>query len=207
MRVSHPSFSRTGYLAQDSCAFTLPEFLTSMAIILLVIAGVLSSHIYGLRLYEFTRAKLGASDEARQAISKMMTEIREAKLLRIGTGNLTSFTEVGLDTPQVGNAIQIYPTVSTNGFVRYFWDASDSRLKRTTNGASYMAVVANSVSNQLVFTAEDAFGKVLTNNENNRVIGVTLQFYQLEYPSTKIGKGGLYDFYQLRTKITRRTLE
>ena len=48
---------------------------------------------------------------------------------------------------------------------------------------------------------------VLTNNENNRVIGLTLQFYQIQYPVIRIGPGELYDFYQLRTKITRRTLE
>jgi hypothetical protein len=59
----------------------------------------------------------------------------------------------------------------------------------------------------MVFTSEDFAGNVLNNNLNNRVIGVTLQFYQLEAPPVLIGPGSLYDFYQLRTKITRRALE
>ena len=67
--------------------------------------------------------------------------------------------------------------------------------------------MASAISNQVVFTAENHLGQVLTNNNNNRVIGLTLQFYQLQYPTINIGPGGLYDFYQLRTRITRRALE
>jgi hypothetical protein len=114
---------------------------------------------------------------------------------------------VGVDSLQKGSAIQVYPTSNTNSYVRYFWDAADKKLKRTTNGATYVSVVANSISNQLVFTSEDYTGMILTNNENNRVIGLTLQFYQLQYPAVAIGPGSYYDFYQLSTKITRRTLE
>jgi hypothetical protein len=80
-------------------------------------------------------------------------------------------------------------------------------LKRTTNGSTAVSIVANSITNQLVFTAENFKGQVLTDNENNRVIGLTLQFYQIAYPIVQIGPGSYYDFYQLRTKITRRALE
>jgi len=187
--------------------FTIAELMVTMTIVLLVMGGLLSAHFFGLRLFELTKAKLGASDEARAAISTLIQEIRSAKLLRIGNGSLTAFTEVGVDFLQRGSAIQVYPSINTNTFVRYFWDASDKKLKRTTNGATYVSVVANSISNQLVFTSEDYSGTILTNNENNRVIGLTLQFYQLQYPAVSIGPGNYYDFYQLSTKITRRTLE
>ena len=91
-------------------------------------------------------------------------------------------------------------------FVRYFRD-SDEKLKRVANGSPTPTVIASAISNQVVFTSEDFMGAVLTNNENNRVIGLALQFYQLEYPSVSIGPGNLYDSYQLRAKITRRALE
>ena len=181
--------------------------MVTMSIVLLVMGAVLSAHMFGLKLFQITKAKLGASDESRAAISSMISEIRSAKLIRIGDGSLSNFNEVGVNTLQKGSAVQIYASTNTNFFVRYFWDASDRKLKRTTNGSSYLSVVANSISNDLVFTAEDYNGAVLTNNENNRVIGLTLQFFQLQYPSVSIGPGGYYDFYQLRTKITRRTLE
>jgi hypothetical protein len=68
-------------------------------------------------------------------------------------------------------------------------------------------VVANAITNSMVFTSEDFSGTVISNNLNNRVIGLSLQFYQLQYPKVTIGPGSYYDFYQLRTKITRRALE
>jgi hypothetical protein len=162
--------------------------------------------VFGLHMLQLARSKMGASDEARAAIAKMMEEIRSAKLLRIGNGTLTDFTEVDVDTPQKGSSVQIFPTTNFNAYVRYFWDSEDKRLKRTTNGETYVFIVANSISNSLVFAAEDYSGTILTNNENNRVIAVNLQFFQLQYPSIPIGPGSIYDFYQLRTKITRRTV-
>jgi prepilin-type N-terminal cleavage/methylation domain-containing protein len=191
-------------------AYTLTEVMVTMAIVLLVMAAILSCHVFGMRLFEITKAKLGASDDARAAIGAMVLEIRAAKLVRIGSGDLATFNEAAVHTPQAGSAIQVYASTNTSTFVRYFWDASDQKLKRATNNAPDARVVASSVSNQMnqpVFTAEDFAGNVLTNSQNNRVIGLTLQFHQLQYPAVVIGPGHFYDFYQLRTKITRRTLE
>jgi prepilin-type N-terminal cleavage/methylation domain-containing protein len=190
-----------------SAAFTLTEMMIVCAILAVVMGGVIATHMAGMRMIEITKAKLGANDEARQGISLMIDEIRTAKLVKIGTGNLSTFTEVPVNTPQRGTAVQIYPSVQTNQFIRYFWDGSSRRLLRTTNGASSMSIVANSITNDIVFTAEDFKGTILTNNQNNRVIGLTLQFYQIQYPIVQIGPGQFYDFYQLRTKITRRALE
>ena len=208
MKLSTPHRARPGCSAgARNCGYTITELMVTMAIVLLVMGAVLSAHVFGMRLFEITKAKLGASDEARAAVSSMISEIRSAKLIRLGDGSLSNFTEVGVNVLQKGSAVQIYASTNLNSFVRYFWDASDRKLKRTTDAATYVSVVANSISNDLVFTAEDYNGVVLTNNENNRVIGLTLQFFQLQYPSVAIGPGGYYDFYQLRTKITRRTLE
>lgn len=170
-------------------AYTITELMVTMAIVLLVMGSVLTAHVFGMKLFEITKAKLGASDEARAAVSSMISEIRAAKLIRIGDGYLSSFTAAGVSAAQSGSAMQIYSSTNTNSFVRYCWDASDRKLKRTTNGATFVSVVANSISNDLVFTAEDFSGSVLTNNENNRVIGLTLQFYQLQYPAVSIGPG------------------
>ena len=208
MKFSTPHRARPGCSAgARNCGYTITELMVTMAIVLLVMGAVLSAHVFGMRLFEITKAKLGASDEARAAVSSMISEIRSAKLIRLGDGSLSNFTEVGVNVLQRGSAVQIYASTNLNSFVRYFWDASDRKLKRTTDAATYVSVVANSISNDLVFTAEDYNGVVLTNNENNRVIGLTLQFFQLQYPSVSIGPGSYYDFYQLRTKITRRTLE
>jgi hypothetical protein len=63
------------------------------------------------------------------------------------------------------------------------------------------------ITNQNIFTLETFNGQVLTNYNNKRVIGVTLQFCKLYFPSATIGPGSLFDFYQVRVRIARRTIE
>jgi type II secretory pathway pseudopilin PulG len=187
-------------------AMTLIEVTVSMAVFMLTLAGVIYAHLTGLKLNEIVKAKLGASDEARRAISKLVNEVRTSDYIRIGTGSVNSFTEAPPNTPQQGNALEIYPNrTNTSIFTRYFWDTE--RLKRTENGsATAVLVVANSINNQIVFTSENFDGTILTDKDDNRVIGLTLDFYALEYPSLPIGQGNYYDSYLLRTKMAKRAL-
>ncbi len=189
-----------------SRAFTLVEVLVTMISMLMLVGASMAAYIYGLRIVQFTKPKLSASDEARVAVSLMTDEIRSARAIKLGTGSITGFTEVAAFTAQQGSALQIYPTTNLNRFIRYYWDSADKKLKRTTNGTSATLIVANSVSNALVFRAEDNQGNLLSNNFNNRVIAMSLQFYQIQYPVMAVGPGNYYDFYQLRAKMTRRTL-
>jgi len=180
--------------------------MVTMAIFLFILSGMITSYMYGLRMFEITKPKLSASDDAREAINKLVDEIRAAKLVRIGSGSLNSFTEVGVNSPQIGSAIQVYPTADTNSFVRYFWDGAEQKLKRMQSGAVTYAVMCHSVTNSQVFTSEDFAGNIHSNNVNNRVIGLNLQFNQIQYPIMPVGPGNYYDFYELHTKITRRVL-
>ena len=186
--------------------FTLVEMLITVVTVVMVVGAVMSAYIYGMKMLQFTKPKLGASDEARQAISLLTDEIRSSRAVKIGSGSVSSFTEVSPFTAQLGSALQLYPSTNYNQFIRYFWDSTDQKLKRTTNGMTSTYVVANSVSNELVFRAEDHLGNLLSNNFNNRVIAMDLRFYQIQYPITPVGPGNYYDFYQLRCKFTRRTL-
>jgi len=187
-----------------SLAFTLTEVMVTMAIMVMVLAAVISCHLLGLRLFELTKAKLGASDDARRAIGLMISEIRSAKFVRVGSGDVSDFKEVGVNTAHVGNAMQVYASTNTNVWVRYFLDSSDQKLKRATNGASIATVIASSISNSVVFSAEDFTGKPLLNNSQDYVIGLNMQFYQLQYPAVEIGPGKFYDYYQLQTRVTPR---
>lgn len=202
----HPAFHRPprSLAARAPRGFTIPEIMITMTIVLLILAAVIASHLLGLRMFEMTKAKLGASDDARKAISSMITEIRSAKFVRVGQGDLSAFTEIGVDTPKVGSAIQVYPSNDTNAWIRYFWDASDQKIKRASSGMTTATVVASAVSNQMVFSAEDYSGQPLTNNAQDYVIGLNLQFYQLQYPTVSIGPGNYYDYYRLQTRITPR---
>ena len=196
----------TAPLEGRNAGFSLPEAMMTMCVTMLVLTGLITTHLFGLRLFEFVRPKLAASDSARTAVTRLVGELRSANLIRIGQGGFNSFTEVGVGELQQANAIQVYATTNTTNFSRYYYDAADQKLKSVTNGSIAAQVISRSVSNALVFTAEDFAGNVLTNNRGNRVVGLTLQFSQIEYPIMRIGTGEFYDYYQMRTKVTQRKL-
>lgn len=185
----------------------MAELQISLAIIMLVIAGVISSHVFGLKLNEATRAKLSASDAARNALAKLVGDIRTAKVIEVGNGNRSSFVAIPNGQTQQGSSIRVYPGTNTNSFIVYFRDSSDSKLKRAVTNGVTPKIIAEYLTNTVLFTSENFGGTVLTDSQNNRVIGVSLKFYQIQYPVTTIGQGGYFDYYQVSTKITRRALE
>jgi len=95
-------------------AFTLVELMVTMALFTVVIGGVIYSHITGLKMYELTKAKLGANDQTRTALGLLVGEVRSAHTLEIGNVSGATFTQVADGSPQEGAALQIYPTTDTN---------------------------------------------------------------------------------------------
>ncbi|MHB8521768.1 MAG: hypothetical protein ACYDH9_13545 [Limisphaerales bacterium] len=188
-------------------AFTMAEMMVTTSIFMMVIGGVIASNLFGMRMLTLTQTKLGNSDVSRRTLDLLIGDIRTAKKVSVGTGSFTSFTAFGVNTPQRGNAIQVYPSTTNNVFTRYYWDSTDQNLKRMTSGAQTPVIVANSVSNSLVFTREDLAGNVVSNNQSHSVVGVTLQFSQLLFPPVNIGSNSYYDSYQLQARITRRLQE
>ena len=83
-------------------AYTFTEVMVTMAVMMMVMAAVISCHLLGLRMYELTKAKLGASDDARKSIGLIISEVRSAKNVRVGSGDAAAFKEVDLDTPHIG---------------------------------------------------------------------------------------------------------
>ena len=76
-----------------------------------------------------------------------------------------------------------------------------------TSSNSQVQVLAPYLTNQIAFIAEDFAGNTLTNDQNNRVIRMELDFYQWEFPVARVGVGAYYDYYHLQTRMTRRTIE
>src|SRR3954466_15675065 len=87
-------------------AFTLTEMMIASTLATVLIAGVIMGHLVGVRMFQYTRTKLGGNDDARQAVSRLIEEVRTAKLVRVGNGDASGFTECAVNTPQQGNAIQ-----------------------------------------------------------------------------------------------------
>ena len=188
-------------------AFTLVEILITMVTTTMILAAAMGAYMYGLKMVQFIQPKLSASDDARRAVSLLTEEIRTAFAVKVGNRNGTLFEPVAPFTLQQGNALKIQPTTDTNRFTLYVWDVNDSTWKRITNGAAAATVIATAVTNEVVFAAENCVGRVLDHDENNFVISVTLQFYQLQYPKVAVGPGQYYDWYQLQCRATKRTLD
>lgn len=199
-----------GVRRQD--AFTLTELMVSMALFVIVSGGIIYSHINGLRFYEITRAKLGASESARISLGLLTSEIRGAQKVIIGTGSSSSFDPVTGGTNQQGNAIQVYradwhATTNSNSWVRYYRDTTTSFVMRKPGPSAAPQLVAEYVTNAVVFTATDHTGtNVLTENDNNAIIDVKMQFYQLRYPQITIGTNQFFEFFQITSRIARRSI-
>jgi hypothetical protein len=187
-------------------AFTLPNLLVSISLFMLLVVGFISLHLLGSRLLEISQYKLSASDTVSRAGNKLLNDLRSGKMIRIGQGTGTTFLEAGLNRPQQGNAVQIYPSTNTLVFIRYFLDPLDQQLKRMAEDKTVTAL-GGPITNTVVFTAEDSVGNILTNKENHQLIGVRLEFAGAQKSGTRVGPSGDFASYRLQTKIASRTLE
>jgi type II secretory pathway pseudopilin PulG len=187
---------------QSRFGFTLVEVQMAIVFLILIIAVAGSIHFFGLRMFQATRMTLEATDDARNFIGSVRDEIRSCTIVQVGKGDFNTFAEIPDDTKQIGNALQIFPGTNLTRYTIYYRDY-DNTLKRWDTTSKKLTTICDYVTNDLVFAAQDFKGTVLTNNENNRVIEITLKFLQEGYKGAA-QKGGLHDYYQAQTKVTRR---
>jgi Tfp pilus assembly protein PilW len=203
---------------------TIVEMLVAMTAFLFLIAAVVSLQLFAVRIFQLSATKLTATEDGRKTINFIREQVREAKSIYIGTYSGTNGTPgaftAAYNTNQIGSALLIFPTTNLTYGVIFYQDSTASNLCSVsiTNATTDVygdssgtitgyATNALFVNNNLVFQAEDFQGNVLQNNSNNRIIHVTLQFSELEYPVAGIGAGAMYDYYQLHTRATRRTID
>ena len=211
--------------------FTLPEILVAMTIFIILIGAVVALQLFAVRIFQLAATKLTATEDGRKTVNFIRVQVREAKLIYIGTYSGTNtgtgtFSVVD-NTNQIGSALLVSPTNTAafnnaagygtiffqNSATTNLCSVSITNATLSANGTNLTGTVGNFatdalfVTNNNVFQAEDFQGNVLTDNDNNRIIHVTLQFSQLEYPVAGIGTGAMYDYYELHTRATRRTTD
>jgi hypothetical protein len=180
-------------------AFTLTELMVSVAIFILLVGGVVSTNLFGLRMFQIEETKLIASDEARRIVGVLMDEIHSCETFQIGTFANGTFTGLPLGAPQIGPALIVYPTTNTSNFIMYFVNTADRKFRRATSVPGSTRIVAQSVTNATdMFRAQDYLGNVLTNMQNNTELHLKLEFYQ----AARFGVPP--DYYKLETSATRR---
>jgi prepilin-type N-terminal cleavage/methylation domain-containing protein len=178
--------------------FTLAEILIASTIFVLLVAGILGANLFGLQMFQMTSNKLNATRWSRETIMRLTDEVHVCTSAQVGmvtNGLFTAFLDGEL---QQGNALYINPTTDTNQYVLYFLDTDDQTFRRTTDQLGSAVILASSVTNLLPFTAQDLYGNILTNNLNNQVIHVSLEFYQ---PEQYLQRS---DYYRLETSVKQR---
>ena len=215
--------------------FTLVEMVVATTVFTIVILATVAMQIYAMRVYTLAATKMIATADARVAMNDVRDRVRQARIVYVGNYLVNGdtapvFNSVASGSAQEGNALMIYPTAATNSFALIYLQSADGTttnlstqdsngnvintnsliLVLYTNSASSVStltnIIASYITNQIVFDAENFEGTVLTNNQNNYLVHMTLDFSQYEYPIAMIGtnKFNAYDYYQLNTVMTRR---
>ena len=198
--IRHP-FVRQFQSAGTVGGFTLAELLVAITVFTMLLGGIIFAHLFGLSMFQITENKLNATADARNLIGSMANEIRACRSAWVGNITNGVFAAKLNGETQRGSGLLIYPTTNLANFIVYFVNPSDQTFRRTTSTPGSASIVAESVTNAMVFSAQDHLGTVLTNNQNNRVIHLNLEFYQ----TARHMRGA--DYYKLETSVTRRALE
>lgn len=182
-----------------SRAFTIPELMVALTIFGFVTAGVIFAHLYGLSMFYVTQTSLTATAEARQVAGKLTEEIRTCDRALIGNVKNGEFAALLNGERQEGNGLAIYPSANPSNYVIYFVNPTDQTLRRTTDQPSSAVILAEAITNTVVFRAEDHRGLVQSNQLNNRVIHFNLEFYHPRRHQV------MAEYFKLETSVTRRT--
>jgi len=182
--------------------FTLPEMMIAVTIFTVVIGGILSAHIFGLRMFQANAAKLTTTEWSRKTFTRMADEVRSCNSLSVGSLNSTNSSFEGLveGEPQQGTALLITPAGNTNSYILYFLNTKDQTFRRMTDQPKSTVVLAESITNEIAFVAQNFSGEMLTSlaSSNSPVIHLILECSQ---PARFLQSA---QQYRLETSMTRR---
>jgi len=218
VNLSRPSATR------QRSGFTLVESVIVMATLVILSGSVIMCNLYGLSMAQRQQIWLSASDDAGQAMGKLMSDIRSGASNYVGSGSLAGFTPAPTNGTvwQQGNALKIW-LANTNGvtngaFIMYYYDPPSSNLYRTNwnvtgNGVGDVdmvtanMVMTNNMYNSNIFSAYNVVNGIWTpetNGVGTPLIQVCLAFSKLQNPQVVIAPGSPVDFYQIVTMIASR---
>jgi prepilin-type N-terminal cleavage/methylation domain-containing protein len=173
-----------------AAGFSLPELLIASAVFLMLVGGVVTCHLFGLRMLQTVEPKMVASAAMQRLANRMVGELQSAGRVQVGRWENGAFVPVVPGDPETGDSLALYGGGWTNLTAVYVRDgASGELLRRDAEGHS--EVLAAGVTNTPVFSTRTAAGVVLTNVQAVFVVGIDLGF------SVMPGTGqALTDYYR-----------
>ena len=153
-----------------------------------------------LRQDELVNSKLGASDQSRKGFDFLTRDVRAAKIWEVGNVNSsgTNFAQIALGSAQQGNALRLSYTTNWNQGVLYWFDTNNmadegGKLRRVRQTDGDNRLIADYLTNNMFFRAENYLGAVQTNRTHKGVIKVKMEFAQYQYPLTRAGPGHFFE--------------
>ena len=208
MKPLLPTFSKPRARRAARAGFTLAEMMITMGIFVVIIAAMVGVQLFGLRVYTLAATKLTATAGGREALNTIRNAIRSSNTVQVGIFSGGSFSTISNGAPQIGNALIIYSStnLATTNFLVIYQNPASNMVFSQMGSAGTPDVLASYMTNYYCFWAEDCYGNTLTNNQNNLVIRMQMNFYQWEYPIGFVGTNAAnaYDYYYLRTTLSRR---
>jgi hypothetical protein len=200
MRISSLTHASGTHNEFRQAGRTLTETMIATALLGLVATAIAVCNIAGLKFTEFVRPKLDNARYARQTVSRIIEEVRCANSLQVGNGTSTTFSNAAINSPQMGNALKVFPTTNASQYIYFYLDTNTQNVLEVDLGASNSTIIATCVTNPTVFRMENFSGTTLTNSANNAVLSVQLQIRR------NSNVQGVGDFFQVRSRITRRNI-
>jgi hypothetical protein len=205
--LGHQISCQNASLRRRAEAFTLTSLLVASALTALVLSGVISVHVFGMRICQITEMKLGANTEARTILSRLVDDAKKSQKWRIGSWQSGAFQEVAMNTALTGGAVLLYPSATNTNYIRYYYDPADSTLKRYSSSPASTKTLASGIANTPIFSIQDFSGNVLSNKASAAVLFADIQFTKLRTPPVNIGPGQYYTSYHLKGKTTFKAAE
>lgn len=164
----------------------------------MVVGGIVTANLWGLRMFQVSRTKTDATAWARLTMEKLQDEIHSCTSLQLGSVSSNVFTGLLDGNVQQGSGLLIYPGTNTSSYILYFVNPTDQTLRRVTPTNS--VIMASSVIDTQPFSAQDMLGNILTNSANNSLVHITLHIQQAgSYLQTT-------DSYKFETSVKQRVV-
>jgi type II secretory pathway pseudopilin PulG len=208
MNLAPSSPSLSSLRPAQTAAFSLAELMCSLAIFSFMVAGLLYVWVFGMRQDELVNSKIGSTEQARTSFNDLSKDIRAAKIWAVGTfpetsSNPSDFTPLPDGVAHQGNALKICLDANQlNKYWLYYFRTTRGELWRMHSTDNSQKRLAQFLTNTMYFRAEDFRGVVQTTSNYKEIINVCMQFYQYQFPLTKIGSNYLYNYYKLEFRIS-----